>query len=125
MLGVHRYLVVLLGVEHHLLVGPLRELAVGVIERVGVHLGLMTLMHVWGMRRSVLVETGVVGRVGGGPARLLLLYWIGIWLLLERELLAGLLGHRGGVVDRVRGRRVLLSGRGLISGRRGVHSLRR
>ena len=125
MLGVHRYLVVLLGVEHHLLVGPLRELVVGVIERIGVHLGLMTLMHVGGVRRSVLIETRVVGSVGGGPARLLLLYRVGVRLLLERELLAGLLGHRRRMADRIGGRCVLLSGRGLISGRRGVHSLRR
>jgi hypothetical protein len=117
--------VVLLGVEHHLLVGPLRELVVGVIERIGVHLGLMTLMHVGRMRRSVLVETRVVWSVGWGPARLLLVHRVRIRLLLEGELLAGLLCHRGGMVDRIRGRRVLLSGRGLIGGRRGVHSLRR
>lgn len=125
MLGVHGYLVVLLGVEHHLLVCPLRELAVGVVERIGVHLGLMTLMHVWGMRSRVLIEARVVGGVGGGPAGLLLLHRVGIRLLLERELLAGLLGHRGGMVDGIGGRCVLLSGRGLISGRRGVHSLGR
>ena len=124
MVGVHRYRVVLLGAEHHLLVGPLRELVVGIIERTGVHLGLMTLMHVRGMR-SVLIEARVVGGVGGGPARLLLLDRVRIWLLLDRELLAGLLDHRGGMVDRIWGRCVLLSGRGLIGGRRGVHSLRR
>lgn len=127
MLGVHGHLVVLLGVEHHLLVGPLRELVVGVIERIGTHLCLMALMHVGGMRRGVLIEARVIGSVGGGPARLLLLHRVGIRLLLEVkwQLLAGLLGHRGGVVDRIWGRGVLLSGRGLISGRRGVHSLRR
>lgn len=125
MLGVHRYLVVLLGVEHHLLVGPLRKLVVGAIERIWVHLSLVTLVHVGGMRGCVLIEARVVGSVGGGPTRLLLLDRVGIRLLLERELLAGLLCHRGRVVDRIRGRCVLLPGRGLIGGRRGVHSLRR
>lgn len=125
MLGVYRYLVILLGIEHHLLVCPLRELVVGVIERIGVHLGLMTLVHVGRMGRRVLIEAGVVGSIGGGPTRLLLLYRVGIRLLLERELLAGLLGHRGGMVNRIRGRCVLLSGRRLISGGGGVHSLRR
>jgi len=128
MLGVHGHLVVLLGVEHHLLVCPLCERIVGgIIERIRAHLGLMTLMHVGGVRRSVLIEAGVVGSVGGGPTRLLLLYRVGIRLLLEveRELLARLLGHRGGMVDRIWGRGVLLPGRGLISGRRGIHSLRR
>ena len=119
---------VLLGVEHHLLVCPLGELVVGgVIERIGVHLGLMTLMHVGGMRRSVLIKARVVGSVGRGPARLLLLHgvWIRLLLEVERELLAGLLGYRGGMVDRIWGRGVLLPGGGLISGRRGIHSLRR
>jgi len=128
MLTVHGDLVVLLGVKHHLLICPLSKLVVGsVIERIGVHLGLMTLMDVGGMRRSVLVEARVVGSVGGGPTCLLLLYRVGIRLLLkvERELLAGLLGHRGGMVDGIWGRGVLLPGRGLISGRRGIHSLRR
>ena len=83
MLGVHGHLVVLLGVEHHLLVGPLRELVVGVIERIGTHLCLMALMHVGGMRRGVLIEARVIGSIGRGPARLLLLHRVGIWLLLE------------------------------------------
>jgi len=128
MLGVHGHLMVLLGVEHHLLVCPLCERVVGsVIERIRAHLSLMTLMHVGGVGRSVLIKAGVVGSVAGGPTRLLLLYRVGIRLLLEveRELLAGLLGHRGRMVDRVWGRGVLLPGRGLISGRRGIHSLRR
>ena len=125
MLGVHRYLVVLLGVEHHLLVCPLRELVVGIIERAGIHLGLMAVMHVGRVRRSVLIEARVVGSVGGGPAGLLLVYRVRIRLLLGGKLLAGLLGHRGRMVGRIRGRRVLLSGRGLIGGCRGVHSLRR
>lgn len=118
---------ILLCVKHHLLVCPLCELVVGVIERVGVHLSLMTLMDVGGVRRSVLIEAGVVGSVGRGPARLLLLYRVGIRLLLEmeRELLTGLLSHRGGVVDRTWRRGVLLPGGRLISGRRGIHSLRR
>lgn len=126
MLGVHRHLVTLLGAEYHVLVCPLCELVVGVIERIWSHLGLMTLVYVGGMR-SVLIETRVVGSVGGGPARLLLVYWVGIRLLLEvkRELLAGLLGHHGGVVDRSWRRGVLLPGRRLISGRRGIHSLHR
>jgi len=128
MLAIHWDLVVLLGVEHHLLVCPLRELVVGgVIERIRTHLGLMTLMHVGGVGRSILIEARIIGSVGGGPACLLLLYRVGIRLLLEveRELLAGLLGHRGGMVDGIWGRGVLLPGRGLISGRRGIHSLRR
>ena len=128
MLAVHGDLVVLLGVKHHLLICPLGKLVVGsVIERIGVHLGLMTLVHVRGVGRGVLVESRVVGSVGGGPVCLLLLHRVGIRLLLEveRELLAGLLGHRGGMVDRIWGRGVLLPGRGLISGRRGIHSLRR
>ena len=128
MLGVHRDLMVLLGVEHHLLVCPLCKLSVGsVIELIGVHLGLMTLMHVGGVGGSVLIEAGVVGSVSGGPTRLLLLYRVGIWLLLEVEgkLLAGLLGHRGGMVNRIWGRGVLLPGGWLISGRGGIHSLRR
>ena len=128
MLAVHGDLVVLLGVEHHLLIRPLGKLVVGsVVERIWAHLGLMTLMDVGGMGRSVLVEARVVGSVGGGPARLLLLYRVGIRLLLkvERELLTRLLGHRGRMVDRIWGRGVLLSGRGLISGRWGIHSLRR
>ena len=126
MLAVDGDLVVLLGVKHHLLICPLGKLVVGVIERSGVHLGLMTLMHVGGVGRSVLVETGVVGSVGWGPGCLLLLHrvWIRLLLEVERELLAGLLGHRGGMVDRIRRRGVLLPGRGLISGRRGIHSLR-
>jgi len=128
MLGVHRDLMILLGVEHHLLVCPLCELSVGgVVERTGVHLGLMPLMHVGGVGGSVLIEARVVGSISGGPARLLLLYRVGIWLLLEveRELLARLLGHRGGRIDRIWGRGVLLPGGWLISGRRGIHSLRR
>ena len=128
MLTVHGDLVVLLGVKHHLLICPLGKLVVGsVIERIGAHLGLMTLMDVGGVGRSVLIEARVVGSVGGGPACLLLLYRVGIRLLLEveGELLAGLLGHRGGMVYRIWGRGVLLPGRGLISGRRGIHSLRR
>jgi hypothetical protein len=127
MLAVHWDLVVLLGVEHHLLVCPLSELAVGgVIERIGAHLGLVSLMHVGGVGWSILIESRVVGSVGGRPACLLLLYRVGIRLLLEveRELLAGLLGHRGGMVDGGWGGGVLLPGRGLISGRRGIHSLR-
>lgn len=118
---------VLLSVEHHLLVCPLRELVVRVIERIGAHLGLMTLMHVGRMRGCVLIEARVVGSVCRGPARLLLLHRVGVRLLLKvkRELLAGLLGHRGGMANGVWGRGVLLPGRGLISGRGGVHSLRR
>lgn len=117
---------VLLGIEHHLLVSPLCKLVVGVIERIGVHLGLMTLVYVGRMGRCVLIETRVVGSVCRGPARLLLLHRVRVRLLLEvkRELLAGLLGHRGGMVDRSRGRCVLLPRRRLISGRGGVHSLR-
>jgi hypothetical protein len=128
MLGVHGDLMILLGVKHHLLVCPLCELGVGgVVERVWTHLGLMTLMHVGGVGRSVLIEARVVGSVGRGPTRLLLLHRVGIWLLLEveRKLLGGLLGHRGGMGDRIRGRGVLLPGRWLISGRGGIHSLRR
>jgi len=128
MLGVHGDLMILLGVEHHLLVCPLCELGVGgVIERIGIHLGLMTLMDVRGVGRSVLIKARVVGSVGGGPARLLLLDRVGIRLLLEveRELLAGLLDHRRGMGDRIWGRGVLLPGGWLISGRRGIHSLRR
>ena len=90
----------LLGAKHHLLVGPLGELVIGsVIERIGVYLGLMTLMYVGGMRRSVLIEARVVGGVGRGPARLLLLHRVRIRLLLKvkRKLLAGLLNHRRGV----------------------------
>ena len=129
MLGIHGDLMVLLGVEHHLLVCPLCELGVGggVIELIGTHLGLMTLMHVGGLRGAWIEARRVVGSVGGGPARLLLLHRVGIRLLLEveRELLAGLLGHRGGVGDRIWGRGVLLPGGWLISGRGGIHSLRR
>ena len=118
---------VLLGIKHHLLVCPLGELVIGVIKRIRAHLGLMTLMHVGGVRGTVLIEAGVVGSVGGGPARLLLLYrvWVRLLLEVEGELLTGLLGHGGGMVDRIWGRGVLLPGGGLISGRGGIHSLRR
>lgn len=95
---------VLLGVEHHLLVSPLCELIVGVIERIGAHLTLMALMDVGGMRRGILIEPRIVGSVGGGPAGLLLLDRVGIRLLLEVkwELLVGLLGHRWGMAGRIR-----------------------
>ena len=117
---------ILLGIEHHLLVCPLGELVVGVIERIRAHLGLMALMYVGGVGGIVLIEAGIVGSVGGGPARLLLLYRVRVRLLLEveGELLTGLLGHGGGMVDRIWGRGVLLPGGRLISGRGGIHSLR-
>ena len=99
----------LLGVEHHLLVGPLGELSVG-----GVVIGHLTLlgmawvgMHGVGLLMGILIEGGVELLWGLRPwsGGLLLLDGVGVWLLA---------GHGG------RGMRMVVCGRGALTGSRGI-----
>ena len=102
------HLMRLLSVVHHLLVGPLSELCVGGVV-IG-HLALLGMrgvgVHGIGLLMGILIEGGVELLGGRVPWLLLLLLdGVGVWLLVC---------HGG------RGMRMVVCGRGALTGSRGI-----
>ena len=103
-------LLLLLGVEHHLLISPLSKLGIGIEERaVWRDLTLLGGVHWIRLLVGILVESssGIESRGVGIPPRLLLLDGVGIMVVLGSSNSGG----RGGGI--IRGGHALAGNRGV------------